>query len=268
MTEILFTVGEAAKAANLTAETLRHYDRTGLVKPSFTDPWTKYRRYSEGDVVRLNTVAALRNMGMPLKDIRELLACDDMEKIVEGFGCALRRADAKIAELQEAKLRIERAKKHYENKMPERSANHVYVKSVPQRAILLSDNLTVPTVDNLYDYHRHFYAQVGEERRHLFSFEDEAGIYSRDGVAKMFAVCSRYSDDENMLILPAGKYLCADCGEQTREAALANLTVSALEEYACKPTFAVSMIRLTGILQWRYELQLLVESDDVLPNKT
>lgn len=29
-----FSVGEAAKAAHTTSETLRHYDRIGLVKPS------------------------------------------------------------------------------------------------------------------------------------------------------------------------------------------------------------------------------------------
>lgn len=41
-----FTIGEAAKAVRTTAETLRHYDRIGLVKPSRTDEWTNYRYYT------------------------------------------------------------------------------------------------------------------------------------------------------------------------------------------------------------------------------
>ena len=41
-----FSIGEAAKAAHTTAETLRHYDRIGLVKPSKKDGWTQYRYYT------------------------------------------------------------------------------------------------------------------------------------------------------------------------------------------------------------------------------
>ena len=47
--EKYFTVGKAAELAHLTAETLRHYDRIGLVRPSHTDKWTGYRGYTEGD---------------------------------------------------------------------------------------------------------------------------------------------------------------------------------------------------------------------------
>ena len=60
-----YSIGEAAKAAGMTEETLRHYDRVGLVKPSKRDEWTSYRYYTEQDVVRLNTVYALRQMELP-----------------------------------------------------------------------------------------------------------------------------------------------------------------------------------------------------------
>lgn len=54
-----FFIGEAAKAVNTTPETLRHYDRIGLVKPSEKDEWTHYRYYTKQDIVRLHTVRAL-----------------------------------------------------------------------------------------------------------------------------------------------------------------------------------------------------------------
>ena len=41
--EKYFSIGEAAKAVHTTTETLRHYDRIGLVKPSKKEEWTKYR---------------------------------------------------------------------------------------------------------------------------------------------------------------------------------------------------------------------------------
>ena len=63
------SVGEAAKAVNTTSETLRHYDRIGLVKPSKKDELTNYRYYTEQDIVRLNTVRALQLMDLDRKSV-------------------------------------------------------------------------------------------------------------------------------------------------------------------------------------------------------
>ena len=67
-----FSVGEAAKAVHTTSETLRHYDRIGLVKPSKKDEWTNYRYYTEQDIVRLHTVRALQVMDLPLQEIKKV----------------------------------------------------------------------------------------------------------------------------------------------------------------------------------------------------
>ena len=77
-----FSISEAAKAVNTTSETLRHYDRIGLVKPSKKDERTKYRYYTKKDIVRLNTVRALQQMDIPLQEIKEVLEYDDLQKIV------------------------------------------------------------------------------------------------------------------------------------------------------------------------------------------
>lgn len=78
-----FSVGEAAKVVHTTSETLRHYDRIGLVKPSKKDPWTHNRYYTQQDLVRLNTVRALQLMDLPLQEIKKVLEYDDLEKIVD-----------------------------------------------------------------------------------------------------------------------------------------------------------------------------------------
>ena len=66
-----FSIGEAAKAVHTTSETLRHYDRIGLVKPGKKDEWTNYRYYTEKDIVRLNTVRALQVMDLSLQEIKK-----------------------------------------------------------------------------------------------------------------------------------------------------------------------------------------------------
>ena len=77
-----FSIGEAAKAVHTTTETLRHYDRIGLVKPSKKDEWTNYRYYTEQDIVRLNTVRALQLMDLPLQEIKKVLEYDNLENNV------------------------------------------------------------------------------------------------------------------------------------------------------------------------------------------
>ena len=88
-----FSVGEAAKTVHTTTETLRHYDRIGLVKPSRKDEWTNYRYYNEQDIVRLNTVRALQLMDLPLQEIKKVLEYDDLEKIVDFLVQAEKKAD-------------------------------------------------------------------------------------------------------------------------------------------------------------------------------
>ncbi|MCD8088461.1 MAG: MerR family transcriptional regulator [Oscillospiraceae bacterium] len=72
--------------AGVTSETLRHYDRVGLVRPSRRDEWTGYRYYTERDVVRLKTVRALQQMDLPLREIRRVLAYESLEQIISLSG--------------------------------------------------------------------------------------------------------------------------------------------------------------------------------------
>ena len=252
----IFSVGEAAKLAGMTAETLRHYDRIGLVSPHKKDEWTRYRYYTEDEIVRLHTVHALRCMDLPLAKIKMVLELNDFPKIVKFLESAEKKADEKIAELQNAKARIRRAKAAYEGMGTAKPApDCIFIRELPQRVILLSDKLTEPTVENLWNYLRHFFAQVGEERRSDFAFEDAAGIYETEEKNRLFAICTRYAPAENLLIMPAGKYLCAECTEQTRPAVKENLLRRAREKGA-KPQCILHIVVLTGILQWKYELQV------------
>ncbi len=255
-----FTVGEAAKAIHTTSETLRHYDRIGLVKPSKKDEWTNYRYYAEQDIVRLNTVRALQLMDLPLQEIKKVLEYDDLEKIVDFLAQAEKKADEKIAALQYSKSKIQLAKADYERKLQEhKNLNGTVLKDIPERVILLSDTLEVPTLENLWNYLSHFYEKVTPDLKEQFYFEDLAGIYTENGISRLFAVCIRYADIDGLKVLPKGKYLCANCTEENRKQILRELTHIAQTKYGVEPTFTVQLIVVSGILQWNYEVQVYVD---------
>ncbi len=250
-----FSISEAARLTGLTSETLRHYDRIGLVQPGERDPATGYRYYTEQEIVRLNAVQALRCMDLSLREIGEVLSYDSLERIVGFLKQAEAAADTKIARLQYAKAKIAAARADYEKK-PGSAAKEgaPFLRRLPERVILLSDTMREPTLSNLWNYHSHYFDQIAPERRALYAFEDLAGIYTAGEESRLFAVCIRCPDDEGLTRLPAGDYLCAACREENR-----GETLRALREetrrLSVEPPFLVQIVVLNGILQWHYELQ-------------
>jgi DNA-binding transcriptional MerR regulator len=62
------TVGELARLTGVTVRTLHHYDERGLVTPSQRSA-AGHRLYDDDDVLRLQQVLLLRELGLPLDDI-------------------------------------------------------------------------------------------------------------------------------------------------------------------------------------------------------
>jgi MerR family transcriptional regulator, thiopeptide resistance regulator len=62
---------EFAQRAGVTVKALRHYDRLGLLQPRRSG--SGYRLYSESDYERLERIAALKFLGVPLKQIKAVL---------------------------------------------------------------------------------------------------------------------------------------------------------------------------------------------------
>jgi DNA-binding transcriptional MerR regulator len=67
-----------ARLAGITVRTLHHYDRLGLLKPAARSA-AGYRLYSDRDLARLEQVVALKFIGFPLNQIRDLLSRKEID---------------------------------------------------------------------------------------------------------------------------------------------------------------------------------------------
>lgn len=65
-------VGELARRTGVTVRTLHHYDEIGLLAPGSRTA-AGHRVYGEAEVQRLQQIASLRHLGLPLEEIRECL---------------------------------------------------------------------------------------------------------------------------------------------------------------------------------------------------
>ena len=71
----VFVISTAAELAGMHPQTLRQYDRIGLVRPGRT--LGKSRRYSMRDVAKLREIAHLSGEGVSLEGIRRILSLED-----------------------------------------------------------------------------------------------------------------------------------------------------------------------------------------------
>lgn len=69
----MFRIGDFSRLARVTIRTLHHYDETRLLQPAHVDPQTGYRYYAGSQLELLQRILALRDLGFPLEQIRELL---------------------------------------------------------------------------------------------------------------------------------------------------------------------------------------------------
>ena len=105
-------IGELARRADVSVDTVRFYERRGVLKPPRRRP-SGYRSYDESTVQRLRLVRSLQTLGMSLDEIIEAFEamdggranCKGQQQRLQG---ALGRIDQQIAQLQSTRQRAQR----------------------------------------------------------------------------------------------------------------------------------------------------------------
>ncbi len=72
-TRARLTIGQFARMTQLSATTLRHYHAVGLLAPAAVDPVTGYRHYTVDQVADAHVVRRLRDLDMPIEEVRAVL---------------------------------------------------------------------------------------------------------------------------------------------------------------------------------------------------
>ena len=106
------TIGKLSKATAVNVETIRYYERIGLLSaPSRTE--SGYRTFSERDAARLRFIKRGRELGFSLDEIRTLIeladqpgqSCTDVDRLVRSHLVEVRQ---RIADLQRLEAELQR----------------------------------------------------------------------------------------------------------------------------------------------------------------
>ncbi|MCR3761527.1 MerR family transcriptional regulator [Clostridium felsineum] len=68
-----FSIGEISKLHNVSVQTLRYYDKIGLLKPKIIDEKSNYRYYSIEQFLQLDIIKYCKGIGLPLEQIKNIM---------------------------------------------------------------------------------------------------------------------------------------------------------------------------------------------------
>jgi MerR family copper efflux transcriptional regulator len=88
-------IGTLAKRAGVSIDTVRYYEKSGLLAPE-SRLASGYRRYSDEQVSRLRFIRRAQELGFTLKDIRELLGISKQRDVAK----VKRAAEKKLADVE------------------------------------------------------------------------------------------------------------------------------------------------------------------------
>jgi DNA-binding transcriptional MerR regulator len=101
-------IGEFSRLCHLSTKTLRYYHDIELLVPAGIDPGTGYRRYSTDQVADAHLIRRLRELSMPLVDIRSVLAAPDPVARDDALTAHLARMEAELARTRDVVLSLRR----------------------------------------------------------------------------------------------------------------------------------------------------------------
>ncbi len=134
-----FLISEFAELRGININSLRYYEKLGLLKPAYVDERTGYRYYSAEQVSVLNKILLCINLGIPLKEMVRYIDEDgnlQSRKLLERGRSVARE---RIKQMQNNLNFIEASLKNIEGNKEYADRKGVYSRMLEERKIIVTD---------------------------------------------------------------------------------------------------------------------------------
>lgn len=206
-----FTISEFAKLRNININSLRYYEKIGVLKPCYVDEKNGYRYYSPEQVSILDVILLCINFGMPLKELTNYINNDNMIDNKELFETGKKIAQERICDFQMELSKIEYTLQYLSNNQQYSEEDGFYRRNIPERVIItrdyrgsLSDIRKVEMESGkLYNY--------AQSKKYSPVFP--AGLLIRQNNEALhtkifFEIVRKNVEDESAMIIPASDFQC------------------------------------------------------------
>lgn len=208
-----FLIGEFARLRNVNINSLRYYEKLGLLKPAYIDPETNYRYYLPEQVSVLNKIILCVQLGIPLKEMVTMIDEDgslQSQKLLE-HGKLL--AQKRMEEMQGNLNYIEASLKNIEDNKKYADKQGIYPRYFKERTVIATDYFhkqdnikkkMVSDISNLYK---------AALKNNFFPQLPAGQIIDIDKTGKMRYRCfleilNGKMGHPQLITLPAGEYSC------------------------------------------------------------
>ena len=206
-----FTISEFAKLRDININSLRYYEKLGLLKPAIVDENNGYRYYSAEQVSLLNKIILCIQLGIPLKDMMAFLDekgnLESQRLLEQGRIVAQQR----IREMQNNLDYIEYSLKNIEDNKEFVGCSGVYKRYIVSRKVMVTD------------YRKNFFEtkEVISDVSEIYKSAQKKGMFpilpagqileiEEDGSirCRFFLEVLNCEDEENVITIPGGMYSC------------------------------------------------------------
>lgn len=165
MDNSLLSIGKMAEINGISIPTLRLYDKKGLLKPAYTDEETGYRYYTLQQTARLDIIIYMKELGMSLVEIKNVLEKEDVTLIESILAQKNEQLHEQLRKLKEQHDAVERTIAQIERYRKSPNTGTISLEYIDRRYIW-----SVPCEVNFYDNDRNCYEEIVMSlRRKLYS---------------------------------------------------------------------------------------------------
>ncbi|MCD8049990.1 MAG: MerR family transcriptional regulator [Clostridia bacterium] len=206
-----FTISEFAHLRNVNINSLRYYEKIGLLKPARIDPDTKYRYYSAEQLAQLDTVLLCVTLQIPLKNLKNYVDENGVlqnQRLLEDGKAA---SEKKIREIESGLNKIEYFLRYLDETKAYNNIDGFYIRQIAARQIV-----TIEYTGDLSDA-----GSVEQRYSKLFSSAQQRGlspIFPSGIMIKyeeqktkyflFFEIADTIKDSPDVITVPAGDFRC------------------------------------------------------------
>lgn len=207
-----FTISEFAKLRNININSLRYYEKIGVLIPAYIDPETGYRYYTPDQLYVLDAILLCISLDIPLKQLSEYKDGNNYLLNDKLYEAGKELAENKIRQIQTELDKIEYTLRYLEVNKQYVDSQEIYTRPIIERTFVTLDyNENLKDIRSIEETSARLYAYA---QKNNLSPVFPAGliIHIRDDEITSQAffeiVRKDVADEANIIKIPAGDFVC------------------------------------------------------------
>lgn len=235
------TIGQMAQLNHVSEQTLRLYDKEGILKAQEVDPETGYRYYHILQSARIDLIQNMKMYGLTLKQIRNLLDCEETDTVQVKLEAQYGDICCRLQELEQIKGTLKRVLENYKKYEVLPKNGEIFLEYQPERTIYscYCPQDFFEEDESGYEY------MLRQMKKQLISHDIPLSLFCNIGTLirkdcieqgklsshEVFLFADERMPKEQCEILPQGMYVCMCEDDFTKEAEGAKKLLKYIREH-------------------------------------